>query len=786
MPVSVSACLIVKNEENNIEDCLKSLINSVDEIIIVDTGSDDNTKQIVQKYTQNIYDFKWVDDFSKARNYSLSKATSDFILIIDADERLLNGGDLRNFLSTQNENFGGWLVNLDSSKNNNGYISKYTTQLLRLFRNKKEFYFEGAIHEQILHSITNSNYRIGNSDIRLEHIGYDLDEQSMKKKQERNLNLLIKQVNESPNDAYNLFNLAKTYFALKDLKNAEKYFILAIENSDKNGVIYPSALNYFATLKYQLKDYNKVIELCEESLKINEHQAFANYIFGDTYNELGDYKKSLSHYLKLEKEILNPTNLAKIIGDYHLPFSQVCFRIGRAYINLNDLENAKLYFEKGLKNNQKDKNCFIGLADYFVRNNNFDESLKHLNQALILYPNDDELLKFISIVKSKMQSNKSFISQIGVKRHSAVKDKKVSSVGDLKNRMKKSTKVNHINEEKPLITLSMIVKNEEKMLEDCLKSVQGIVDEIVIVDTGSTDNTLEIAEKYNARIFHFDWIDDFAAARNEALKHSTGEWILYLDADERIDLANLDVFKLKNDLKNAESNLGGIILTIESDHSNMDGSTEKHKGGYPRLFRNLGYPKIYFKGRVHEQITPSLMEHNLGMMNSDIKIIHEGYNIPKEEMQKKLKRNYTLLLRHVQEEPLNGYAWYQLGQTLGRLQLIKESEDAIKMAIECKNLSSSVYASAASTLAQYAGNKKDYESALFWAEQSLRKAPNQIYGLNLKGYALLELNRKTEAKDVFALAHQLWKNQDSKVPQSGFDIMIKEEVILNGLKRSEG
>ncbi|WP_337872164.1 glycosyltransferase family 2 protein, partial [Ignavibacterium sp.] len=81
------------------------------------------------------------------------------------------------------------------------------------------------------------------------------------------------------------------------------------------------------------------------------------------------------------------------------------------------------------------------------------------------------------------------------------------------------------------ITLSMIVKNEERYLEDCLNSVKNVFDEIIIVDTGSTDNTLKIAEKFNAKVFHFDWINDFSAARNFALSKSTGEWILYLDAD---------------------------------------------------------------------------------------------------------------------------------------------------------------------------------------------------------------------------------------------------------------
>lgn len=799
----LSACLIVKNEENNLDRCLDSIANYCDEIIIVDTGSDDNTIQIAQKYTDKIFTFNWCDDFSAARNYSISEATSEYILVIDADEVLLNGEDMRSFLNEQPNQYAGWLINLESTKNNKGYVSKFTSQLLRLFRNRHNFQFKGVIHEQVLPSIVEQNFKIGNSNLRIEHSGYDLSEDELTKKQNRNLNLLIKQNEKSPNDGYNLFNLAKTYFALDDKETAELYFEKALKNTTKTGVIYPATLNYYASLLFQEKKYDRVIELCNESLKLNTNQAFANYIIGDTYYELEDYESAIKHYNDLENAVLKPSNFSKIIGDYHLPYSQICFRLGRCLILKNRLEEAKVYFEKGLNDNPKDRNCLIGLADYFYKSQNLNQSLKIIQNGLNIHTNDKDLLKMKKVIENQSNTNQnysnSFISNIKVNLHNSLKSNKVSSVQQLKDRVKsKSAKITETKSEKtsniidsnnfsqkPLITLSMIVKNEEKMLPGCLDSVKGLVDEIVIVDTGSIDKTKEIAISYGAKVYDFEWIDDFAAARNESLKYSTGKWILYLDADERIDIKNLDINKLKNDLENAADNLGGVVITIESDHSNMDGSTEKHKGGYPRLFKNLGYPKIYFKGRVHEQITPSLMENNLGMISSDIKIIHEGYNIPEQEMQKKLKRNYTLLLRHVQEEPLNGYAWYQLGQTLGRLQLMKESEDAIRMAIKCGDLSSSVYASACSTLSQYSGNKTNYEDALYWAEESLKKAPNQIYGLNLKGYALLELKRKKEAKDIFKLAHNLWKSQKNSVPQSGFDIMVKEEIILNGLKRSE-
>ena len=84
--ITLSLCMIVKDEEKNLNNCLSSCSSLFDEIIIVDTGSTDRTKEIAKKYTNNIYDFKWCDDFSKARNYSFSKATKEYIMWLDADD----------------------------------------------------------------------------------------------------------------------------------------------------------------------------------------------------------------------------------------------------------------------------------------------------------------------------------------------------------------------------------------------------------------------------------------------------------------------------------------------------------------------------------------------------------------------------------------------------------------------------------------------------------------------------------------------------------------------------
>ena len=162
---------------------------------------------------------------------------------------------------------------------------------------------------------------------------------------------------------------------------------------------------------------------------------------------------------------------------------------------------------------------------------------------------------------------------------------------------------------KTTLSLCMIVKNEEKMLKDCLASVQDIVDEIIIVDTGSTDTTLGIAKHFNAKIYHYKWNGNFSDARNESISHATGDWILWLDADERLNRKSLP--ELRQVIRHKPP--GPEIYKINI--KNFQKGDYYYISDAHRLFTN--FFGIEFTGRIHEQISPSLKKlkgkdhHNL-------------------------------------------------------------------------------------------------------------------------------------------------------------------------------
>ncbi|WP_405170967.1 glycosyltransferase [Paenibacillus sp. FSL H8-0280] len=205
------------------------------------------------------------------------------------------------------------------------------------------------------------------------------------------------------------------------------------------------------------------------------------------------------------------------------------------------------------------------------------------------------------------------------------------------------------------ISLCMIVKDEEELLPHCLASVQGAVDEIIVVDTGSSDRSAEIAQQYGALVVRFEWCEDFAAARNAGLERASGDWILFLDADEALDRAAREQIRSWA----AVSGCDGLFLNIH----NYTGTGQQGVTVNPvlRLFRNA--PEHRFEGRIHEQIAAAICRRNseAAFHVTDMIIHHYGYQTAIVERKDKVNRNVRLLQQAVEEEPDQPFHHYNLG-----------------------------------------------------------------------------------------------------------------------------
>lgn len=201
----------------------------------------------------------------------------------------------------------------------------------------------------------------------------------------------------------------------------------------------------------------------------------------------------------------------------------------------------------------------------------------------------------------------------------------------------------------PSVSLCMIVRNEEKTLSRCLESAKSLVNEIVIVDTGSTDKTIEVAEGYGAKIMHKVWTGSFAEARNYCLKHATGDWILQLDADEELESASTS--ELIEIVMNKD--IDGIYCIIQSIESNASYSSQFYN---LRLFRNK--PGIYYEGTVHE--TPVIRGKTVF---SRIRITHHTYATNTYATAEKLERYKTSLVKQLKNNPDDLRTHYYLAKT---------------------------------------------------------------------------------------------------------------------------
>jgi tetratricopeptide (TPR) repeat protein/glycosyltransferase involved in cell wall biosynthesis len=210
------------------------------------------------------------------------------------------------------------------------------------------------------------------------------------------------------------------------------------------------------------------------------------------------------------------------------------------------------------------------------------------------------------------------------------------------------------------VSLSLIVKNEEANLPACLQSVAGLVDEVVVVDTGSTDRTREVAAGLGARVFDFAWCDSFSAARNESLRRCTGDWVFWLDGDERLDEANRAKFQALRSGLNGQA-VAFVMKQCSASYANGSSPTEVDQ---VRLFRR--HPAIQWSYRVHEQILPAVRRAGHAVRFTDIAIAHTGYQDPALQ-RRKTERNLRLLHLEYGEQPDDPFTLFNLGWGLHEL-----------------------------------------------------------------------------------------------------------------------
>jgi len=311
------------------------------------------------------------------------------------------------------------------------------------------------------------------------------------------------------------------------------------------------------------------------------------------------------------------------------------------------------------------------------------------------------------------------------------------------------------------LSLAMIVKNEEERLGHCLASVQGLVDEIRILDTGSTDRTVEIARSFGAEVDRFAWVEDFSAARNASLARCTGDWVLVLDGDEAIDALDHDL--IRRALENAKIDayylwlrdyfrsgafigIGGAVKRNHSPYA--EGREYSHATSYQavRLFRAQSDP--VFRGRIHEVAEEFFKEKGLPLGRLEAVIHHFGKVDPEKDRVKQLE--YTRLAKEEAkaspEDPLCHYNVVQQGLLVEDWAAVLASAQAF-LRLQPK-VPMMIYLGAAKALQ----GLKRYAEGLTFLEAMLGEQPNHAVALGAKAECLEGMGREDEALGSYLLA----------------------------------
>lgn len=335
--IPISVCMIVKNEEKNIENCLQRLHRHPFEIVVVDTGSTDRTKELAEKYADKVLDFTWCDDFSAARNFSIAEAKNDWVLIIDCDEFVdkLDFGGIQKLIKAYPNAIGQLHRDNICYDKNKSIIHSYD-YVERLF-DRRLYRYEGKIHEQVV-KIDGGDLYGFELPLSVRHTGYTGTTDDLETKAQRNISMLLSELHKHPEDPYLYYQLGESYMLKNDYENAYSYFDRGfyLDVDENLEYVQRMIVSYGYSLLYT-KRIEKALALA------NVYDAFsgsADYLFlmGNIYLKARLNDKALMEFLKattVQHHFDEGTNSYRA---YH--------NIGCIYEAYGQYDKARLYYTK--------------------------------------------------------------------------------------------------------------------------------------------------------------------------------------------------------------------------------------------------------------------------------------------------------------------------------------------------------------------------------------------------------------------------------------------------------
>lgn len=399
--MKLSICMMVKNEEKHLQDCLESiqplLTQIKSELIIVDTGSTDRTIEIAKQYTNRVYFHQWQDDFSLMRNITIKYAVGEFIMILDGDEIVEDCTELIEFLKSSNrKQFNSVMIMVKNFITTEETESTLIAQP-RVFR-IGTIYYEGTVHNQPVYRLPG----IKLVDTTLLHYGYVADDlELLEYKFQRTSKLLLKQLDEDPENVYYRYQLSVSYLMHKDFKEAlaEAEMVYdKIKDDPMEIKKYVYVVGHLAKIYIAFGRYEDVIKIAEAGLAVNKEYIDLLFYTQHANSIIGNSKASIEaslNYIRL-REIYSTLAISRetaIIMETLDKIQTVYFSLAMKYLDINQDDEALNYFLKLDSDFKTNEEVDLLVCEACFKTGRFKDLQKYANQLIV--GNPDRIKKFI-------------------------------------------------------------------------------------------------------------------------------------------------------------------------------------------------------------------------------------------------------------------------------------------------------------------------------------------------------------------------------------------------------
>ena len=661
--------LLISNRPETVRKCIESILPILEaipsELILTDTSKNAEMNALCHEYTEQVYEFEWVKDFSKARNFGLEKAKGEWFMFLDDDEWFVDvQGFIDFFQSGEYKKYG----HADYLTRN--FYDPECTQfgdcwVSRMFRRDEDIRYEGIVHEifapvrgpkKYIHCMTH-------------HIGYIfLTEEKRKAHSERNITLLFEQLKVEPKNLRWQGQLVLEYRFRADWENEVSFCRECLE--DAKDFSTPSQYNHLGTFYaglieglFYLKEYEESIAVCQRALEDTRCTELAKALYllrlAENFAMLDEWEKAKTYatsYLK-EYKTLHPQKELMLKQESALvvryAFEELNIKKAYAILACCDLKegsnallnqyykeipwnlNYTVFYEK-MTEVMVEAMATLAYNDIYVqviKDACKKEEFKMFvcAKAQEWEQKDDAAFQQLAHVFAQVEDEFWFFWYMKMVEEDIQAGRYGIEVAD----------------EDKLLTISLLISNRPDTIRRCLDSLQPIrkliPSELILIDTSKNPEIHETLLEYTDQVYEFEWCQDFAKARNEGLKRAKGKWFMFLDDDEWF----VDIKELVEFFRSGEYQ--------EYEHANYqvrnfyDPAYVQYNDCWVSRMNRIDVDSR-FVGKVHEYMEPCIgREKNISAL-----AFHSGYIFTTEEDRAAhAKRNIDLLKAALKEEPDN-------------------------------------------------------------------------------------------------------------------------------------